>query len=76
MRILKDFKIPDFKFPKFNMNGIDDIDEVKVDYEKIKKAEENQNKKNKKNYDGTNFTTVKEMFINSSKEYADRTFLL
>ena len=43
MRILKDFKIPDFKFPKFNMKGIDDIDEVKVDYEKIKKAEENQN---------------------------------
>ena len=76
MRILKDFKIPDFKFPKFNMKGIDDIDEVKVDYEKIKKAEENQNKKNKKNYDGTNFTTVKEMFINSSKEYADRTLLL
>ncbi len=76
MRILKDFKIPNFKFPKFNMKGIDDIDEVKVDYEKIKKAEENQNKKNKKNYDGTNFTTVKEMFINSSKEYADRTLLL
>ena len=76
MRILKDFKIPDFKFPKFNMKGIDDIDEVKVDYEKIKKAEENQNKKNKKNYDGTNFNTVKEMFINSSKEYADRTLLL
>ena len=76
MRILKDFKIPDFKFPKFNMKGIDNIDEVKVDYDKIKKAEENQNKKNKKNYEGTNFTTVKEMFINSSKEFADRTFLL
>ena len=76
MRILKDFKIPDFKFPKFNMKEIDEIDEVKVDYEKLKKAEENQNKKNKKNYEGTSFTTVKEMFINSSKEYADKTFLL
>ena len=76
MRILKDFKVPDFKFPKFNMKEISEIDEVKVDYEKVKKAEESQNKKNKKNYDGTNFSTVKEIFINSSKEYADRTFLL
>ena len=78
MRILKDFKIPNFKFPKFNMKEVSEIDEVKVDYDKLKKAEENKAKKNKKNftYKGTSFTTVKEMFINSSKEYADRTFLL
>ena len=76
MRILKDFKVPEFKFPKFNMKEISEIDEVNVDYDKIKKAEENQNKKNKKNYEGTNFSTIKEIFINSSKEYADRTFLL
>lgn len=42
MRILKDFKIPDFKFPKFNMKELSEIGEVNVDYEKIKKAEENQ----------------------------------
>ena len=47
MRILKDFKIPDFKFPKFNMKGLSEIDEVKVDYEKIKNAEENQKKKDR-----------------------------
>ena len=76
MRILKDFKIPDFKFPKFNMKGLSEIEEVKVDYDKIKRAEENQKKKDKKNYEGTHFTTVKEIFINSSKEYADRTFLV
>ncbi len=76
MRILKDFKVPNFKFPKFNMKELDEIDEVKVDYEKVKKAEENQKKKKTKNYDGTSFETVKEIFINSSKEYADRTFLL
>ena len=76
MRILKDFKIPDLKFPKFNMKEMDEIDEVKVDYDKLKKVEENKNKKSKKNYEGTSFTTVKEMFIHSSKEYADRTFLL
>ena len=73
MRILKDFKVPDFKFPKFNMKEVSEIDEVKVDYDKVKKAEENQNKKN---YKGTNYSTIKEIFINSSKEYADRTFLL
>ena len=76
MRILKDFKVPNFKFPKFHMKELDEIDEVKVDYEKVKKAEENQKKKKTKNYDGTSFETVKEIFINSSKEYADRTFLL
>ena len=76
MRILKDFKIPDFKFPKFNMKEVSEIDEVKVDYDKIRKAEENKNKKAKKNYEGTSFTTVKEIFVHSSKEYADRTFIL
>ena len=75
MRILKDFKIPDFKFPKFNMKEVSEIDEVKVDYDKVKKAEENR-KKNKKNYEGTSFNSIKEIFVNSSKEYADRTFLL
>ena len=76
MRILKDFKVPNFKFPKFHLKELDEIDEVKVDYEKVKKAEENQKKKRTKNYDGTSFETVKEIFINSSKEFADRTFLL
>ena len=76
MRILKDFKIPDFKFPKFNMKEVSEIDEVKVDIDKLKKAEESQKKKDKKNYEGTHFSTVKQIFINSSKEYADRTFLL
>ena len=76
MRILKDFKVPNFKFPKFHLKELDEIDEVKVDYDKVKKAEENQKKKKTKNYDGTSFETVKEIFINSSKEYADRTFLL
>ena len=76
MRILKDFKIPDYKFPKFNMKEVSEIDEVKVDIDKLKKAEESQKKKDKKNYEGTHFSTVKQIFINSSKEYADRTFLL
>ena len=35
MRILKDFKLPKFKFPKMKMKGISEIDEVKVDYDKV-----------------------------------------
>ena len=35
MRILREFKIPDFKFPKFKMKEASEIDEVNVDYEKI-----------------------------------------
>ena len=38
MRILKDFKIPDFKFPKFNMKEASEIEEVKIDYETVKKG--------------------------------------
>ena len=44
MRILKDFKLPKFKFPKMKMKGISEFDEVKLDYEALKKAEENQEK--------------------------------
>lgn len=76
MRILKDFKIPNFKFPKFRLKELSEIDEMNIDYEQIKKAKENQSKKERKNYEGTHFNTVKEIFINSSKEYADRTLLL
>lgn len=47
MRILKDFKLPKFKFPKMKMKGISEIDEVKLDYEALKKAEENQEKAEK-----------------------------
>ena len=39
MRILKDFNIPDFKFPKLQMKGIENIEEVKVDYERLKKKQ-------------------------------------
>ena len=76
MRILKDFKIPDFKFPKFKMKEISEIDEVKVDYEAVKKAEENQKKKEHKNYEGTHYNTIKEAFEYSTEKFANNTFLL
>ncbi len=76
MRILKDFKVPNFKFPKFKMKEISEIDEVKVDYEAIKKAEENKSKKEVKNYEQTHYKTIKEIFIRSVSEYANRPCIL
>ena len=77
MRILKDFKLPNFKFPKIKMKGISEIDEVKVDYETLKKAEENNKKAEKiKHYPPTTYKTIKEVFIRSSEEYADKEFVL
>lgn len=76
MRILKDFKIPDFKFPKFKMKELSEIDEVKVDYEAVKKAEENRKKKEHKNYEGTHFDTIKEVFVNSTEKFAENILLV
>ena len=76
MRILKDFKIPDFKFPKFKMNGLSNIEEMKVDYDSIKKEEEAKTKKNSKIYEITNYKTIKEVFEMATTKYAENTFIL
>lgn len=76
MRILKEFKVPDFKFPKFKMKEVSEIDEVNVDYEKIKQVQENKNKKEIKNYTPTTYKTIKEVFKRSIKEYAKEDFIL
>ena len=47
MRILKDFKIPNFKFPKFKMEGLEKIDEMHVQYN----ADAQDEVKDKRNYD-------------------------
>ena len=46
MRILKDFKIPNFKFPKLKMKELSEIEELKVDYEAVKKEQERQKGRN------------------------------
>ncbi len=74
MRSLRDLKIPDFKFPKMKMEGIEDIGEVHVDYEKVEK--EKNKKKNTKNYPETNYQTIKEIFLESTTKYADKEFVL
>lgn len=48
MRILKDFKIPNFKFPKLKMDNLSKIDNVEVNYEDVKKAEEYKKRRKKK----------------------------
>lgn len=76
MRILPDFKLPDFKFPKFKMKELSEIDEVKVDYEAVQKAQETQKKKEHENYKGTHFETIKEVFRSSTEKFAHRPLLL
>ena len=76
MRILKDFKMPNLKFPKFKMKEFSEIEEVNIDYDEVKKAEETHKKKIHQNYEGTHFDTIKEAFVNSMKVYANNTLLL
>lgn len=76
MRILKDFKIPNFKFPKLKMKDIENIEEVKVDYEELKKKNENTNKDRNKNYEKTNYKTIKEIFIRSKEKFTDDIFIV
>ena len=77
MRGLRDFKVPDFKFPKLKMKDMPEIEEVKVDYEAIQKAQENQKKKQSKCYDdATDYSTIQEVFYKSIKQYANNDFML
>ena len=75
MRIIRDFKMPNLKFKKIEMNDIPNMEDVKVDYEKVKEAEEK--KKNKRGpYPATEYKTIKEVFIRSMKNYADYPVIL
>lgn len=73
MRILKDFNMPDIKFPKFKMEGLEKIEEMKVEYDPEKHMEV---KKDKRNYEPTTYKTIKEVFERSCDLYKDRTFIL
>ena len=75
MRIIKDIKLPNLKFPRIKMDHIEEIGNVNVDYEKVKA--EAEKKKNKKNtpYPATTYKTVKEIFMQSMKQYANNTVI-
>ena len=69
MSILKDIKIPKMKFSKIKMKGIENIQELQVDYSSI-----NQDKQ--MIYEPTRYTTIKEVFIKSTDKYQDKEFIL
>lgn len=71
MRILKEFKIPNFKFPKFR---IGEIEELKLNLDEVKKNQEE--KKRTKNYETTSYATVKEIFQGVTEKYANNTCIL
>lgn len=75
MRILKDFNIPDFKFPKLKMKNVENIDEVKVDYEALAKKQKEEKGKSKC-YEQSHYKTIKEIFIRSREKFADDVCIL
>lgn len=76
MRILKDFEIPNFKFPKIKMKNIENIEEVKVDYDKLQKKQELNNKRKARGYESTNYETIKEVFLEAREKYSNNIFML
>jgi len=76
MRMLNDFKIPKFKFKKIKMKNIENIEEVKVDYEELKNKQETLSKEKNKVYEKTDYKTIKEVFDKSRVEFADRPFMI
>ena len=71
---LTDLKIPNFKFPKIRMKGIENIPEVNIDYDKLSK--EGNVKKDKKQYKPTEYKTIKEVFERSIDVYKNKEFIL
>lgn len=74
MRGLRDFKVPDFKFPKFKMKDISEIEEMNINYDEIEKNKDK--KKDKKEFVATNYNSIEEIFEHSIKTYANKEFIL
>ena len=65
MRILPEFKIPDFKFKKIEMKDVENIEELKGNVQKEKN----------KTYIKTNYKTIKEIFIRNREKFAKEVFI-
>ena len=76
MRILKDFKVPNFKFDKIKMKDIENIEEVKVDYEKLQKKQVIAQKRKDRGFVATNYKTIKEVFEMAREKYSNNIFML
>ena len=76
MRILKEFKVPNFKFKKIKMQDVENIEDVKVDYERLQKKREIEQKRKQKGYETSDYKTIKEVFDISREKYKDNVFIL
>lgn len=76
MRILNDFKIPNFKFKKIKMEDVEKIEEVKVDYERLQKKQAIAQKRKQRGYETTDYKTIKEVFDMAREKYSDNIFML
>lgn len=74
MNILKDKKIPEFKFPKFKFDNLSELNNINI--EELKKVKNNSKNKKSGPYPSTDYKTIKEIFDKSTKEYKDREFIL
>ena len=74
MRILRDFKLPDFKFPKMKMEGMENIQEMQVNYDKIDQIKDKKSKN--KYYEETHYKTVKEIYKRSIEKYKNNIYIL
>ena len=74
MRILKDVKLPKFRFPRFKMN---EIPPRKGDTSYAEESNERVTEiKDFKPYEATEYKTIKEVFLRSTDVYADNTCIL
>ena len=71
-------KMPNLKFPKYKMDGIEDIEELNVAYtpEMLAEMQKQAAKKRQDYYPGTNYKTIKEVFERSTNLYAERPFIV
>ena len=67
------FKIPKIKFGKIKMDSVENLEELKLDPEKVKPA---PIKKRTEPYPHTNYSTVKEFFYRSCKLYPNEDCIL
>ena len=78
MRIIRDFKMPNLKFKKIEMNDIPNMEDVKVDYEKVKEAEEKKknnlptyNEAREKEIKSKNMLFVNSKYVEEYKEFIE-----
>lgn len=74
MNILKNKKIPEFKFPKFKFDNLSELDNINI--EELKNNRISVKQKKTGPYPSTNYKTVKEIFDKSTKLYKDKEFIL